>query len=91
MAATPAIFVPLPHAVDDHQVKNAQYLVSRGGATLLKQQDLTSNTLAKLLNELFSEPKILQNMAKAAFAAADIHATDKVANICQELVGSNKS
>ncbi len=38
MAATPAIFVPLPHAVDDHQTKNAQYLVSRGGAVLVKQR-----------------------------------------------------
>lgn len=91
MAATPAIFVPLPHAVDDHQVKNAQYLVSRGGAKLVKQQDFTSDALTKLLNELFSEPKNLQNMTQAAFAAADINATDKVANICQQLVCSNKS
>jgi UDP-N-acetylglucosamine--N-acetylmuramyl-(pentapeptide) pyrophosphoryl-undecaprenol N-acetylglucosamine transferase len=91
MAATPAIFVPLPHAVDDHQVKNAQYLVSRGGARLVKQQDLTSDGLTKLLNELFSEPQNLQNMAQAAFAAADINATDKVANICQQLARSNKS
>ena len=90
MAATPAIFVPLLHAVDDHQVKNAQYLVSRGGATLIKQQDLTSDGLTKLLNELFSEPHTLQNMAQAAFAAADINATDKVANICQQLVSTNK-
>jgi UDP-N-acetylglucosamine--N-acetylmuramyl-(pentapeptide) pyrophosphoryl-undecaprenol N-acetylglucosamine transferase len=86
MAAKPAIFVPLPHAVDDHQVKNAQYLVSRGGAKLIKQQDLTREGLTKLLNELFSEPKILQNMAQAAFAAADINATDKVASLCQKLV-----
>jgi len=91
MAATPAVFVPLPHAVDDHQVKNAQYLVSRGGARLVKQPDLTSAGLAKLLNELFSEPQNLQNMAQAAFAAADINATDKVANICQQLACSNKS
>ena len=91
MAATPAVFVPLPHAVDDHQVKNAQYLVTRGGATLVKQQNLTSDGLAKLLSELFSEPQILQNMAQAAFAAADINATDKVANICQQLVCSNNS
>jgi UDP-N-acetylglucosamine--N-acetylmuramyl-(pentapeptide) pyrophosphoryl-undecaprenol N-acetylglucosamine transferase len=90
VAAKPAVFVPLPHAVDDHQVKNAQYLVSRGAATLVRQQDLTTDGLAKLLNELFSEPQILQNMAQAAFAAADIHATDKVANICQQFVCSNK-
>ncbi|WP_114324766.1 undecaprenyldiphospho-muramoylpentapeptide beta-N-acetylglucosaminyltransferase [Candidatus Colwellia aromaticivorans] len=91
MAATPAIFVPLPHAVDDHQVKNAQYLVSRGGAILVKQQDLTSDGLTKLLNELFSEPHILKNMAQSALAAADINATDKVAHICQQFVCSNKS
>lgn len=91
MAATPAIFVPLPHAVDDHQVKNAQYLVSRGGATLVKQNELTSDSLAKLLIELFSEPQILKNMSQSAFAAADINATDKVASLCQQLVCSNKN
>ncbi len=90
MAATPAIFVPLPHAVDNHQVKNAQYLVSRGGAMLVKQKDLTSDGLTKLLNELFSEPQVLKNMAQAAFAAADVNATDKVADICRQLVHSKK-
>jgi len=85
MAATPAIFIPLPHAVDDHQVKNAQYLVSRGGARLVKQNDLTSEGLAELLRELFSEPEILNNMAQSAFAAADINATNKVASLCQKL------
>ena len=85
MAATPAIFIPLPHAVDDHQTKNAQYLVSRGGARLIKQQALTSDVLATLLNELFSDPQILTNMAHATFAAADADATNKVADICQQL------
>jgi UDP-N-acetylglucosamine--N-acetylmuramyl-(pentapeptide) pyrophosphoryl-undecaprenol N-acetylglucosamine transferase len=88
MAAKPAVFVPLPHAVDDHQVKNAQYLVSRGGAKLIKQQDLTSDVLVKLLTELFNDPKILQNMAQASFAAADINATNKVASLCQQLAPS---
>ncbi len=85
MAATPAIFVPLPHAVDDHQTKNAQYLVSRGGATLIKQKELSSDVLAKLLNELFSEPQILKNMVEATFAAADADATLKVAQLCQQV------
>jgi len=85
MTATPAIFVPLPHAVDDHQTKNAQYLVSRGGAVLIKQSDLTSELLAKQLNELFSEPQILKQMVQSVFAAADADATNKVADICQQL------
>ena len=85
MTATPAIFIPLPHAVDDHQTKNAQYLVSRGGATLIKQKDLTSDVLANLLTELFSEPQILKNMEQATFAAADGDATNKVALLCQQV------
>jgi len=88
MAATPAIFIPLPHAVDDHQTKNAQYLVSRGGAVLIKQKDLTSKVLAKQLSELFSEPKILKHMVQSAFAAADTDATNKVADICQQLAAA---
>lgn len=84
-SATPAIFIPLPHAVDDHQTKNAQYLVSRGGASLIKQKDLTSDVLAKLLTELFSKPQILKNMAQATFAAADAEATNKVALLCQQV------
>ena len=88
MAATPAIFVPLPHAVDDHQTKNAQYLVSQGGAILIKQNELTSDRLAEKLTELFSEPLILKNMAQAAFAAADVDATRKVADICQQLAAA---
>lgn len=88
MAGKPAIFIPLPHAVDDHQTKNAQYLVSRGGAILIKQADLTSDVLAKQLEALFSQPLILQNMAEAAFAAADTDATQKVADICQQLAAA---
>ena len=88
MAAKPAVFVPLPHAVDDHQTKNAQYLVSRGGAVLIKQKDLTSDALTKQLSELFSEPKILKHMAQSAFAAADADATNKVADICQQLAAA---
>jgi len=88
MAAKPAIFVPLPHAVDDHQTKNAQYLVSRGGAVLIKQSDLTSEVLAKQLSELFSEPNILKQMVQSAFAAADADATNKVADICQQLAAA---
>lgn len=88
MAAKPAIFVPLPHAVDDHQTKNAQYLVSRGGAVLIKQKDLTSKVLANQLNELFSKPRVLKQMAQSAFAAADADATNKVADICQQLAAA---
>ena len=88
MAAKPAILVPLPHAVDDHQTKNAQYLVSHNAGILIKQNELTHEMLTKQLNELFSDPQILKQMAKSAFAAADADATNKVASICQQLAAA---
>ena len=85
MAAKPAIFVPLPHAVDDHQTKNAMYLVSCGAAKLLQQSEFNGTTLAQLLNSLFISDTVIQKMAKAAHDAAHADATTNVANICAEL------
>jgi len=84
MAAKPAIFVPLPHAVDDHQTKNAMYLVSRGAAKLIKQNEFNGTTLAQMLNSLFISDSVVQSMSKAAHDAAHADATIKVANTCQE-------
>ncbi|WP_286235942.1 undecaprenyldiphospho-muramoylpentapeptide beta-N-acetylglucosaminyltransferase [Thalassotalea sediminis] len=86
MAAKPAIFVPLPHAVDDHQTKNALYLVERNAAKLMPQKDLNGTSLAQMLNSLFISDKVIQTMTKAAHDAAHVNATRDVANVCQELV-----
>lgn len=82
MAAKPAIFVPLPHAVDDHQTHNAQYLVNQGAAKLLPQNKLSDTCLAQTLNELVNEKEVLSRMSAAALAAAHSNATEIVANIC---------
>jgi len=86
MAATPAIFVPLPHAVDDHQTKNALYLVKREAAKLLPQYELNKESITALITELFEQPETLANMAKASYGAANRDADKKVAGICQQLL-----
>jgi UDP-N-acetylglucosamine--N-acetylmuramyl-(pentapeptide) pyrophosphoryl-undecaprenol N-acetylglucosamine transferase len=86
MAAKPAVFIPLPHAVDDHQTKNAMYLVSCGAAKLILQKDFNGTTLGQMLNSLFRTDKVIQSMSKAAHDAAHADATSKVAQICQSLV-----
>ena len=89
MAATPAIFVPLPHAVDDHQTKNALYLVKREAAKLLPQNKLNKESITALITELFDQPETLANMAKASYGAANSDASKKVAKLCQQLVKAN--
>jgi UDP-N-acetylglucosamine--N-acetylmuramyl-(pentapeptide) pyrophosphoryl-undecaprenol N-acetylglucosamine transferase len=85
MAAKPAIFVPLPHAVDDHQTKNALYLVQRNAAKILPQAQLNADSLTELIMHLFEQPETLPAMAKAALAAANSEASKKVAQQCLQL------
>lgn len=79
----PAIFIPLPHAVDDHQTKNARYLVDRGGAKLIAQKDLTSMQIAQMLNSMFVSDKMIKAISAAAKQAAYNDATEQVAKACQ--------
>ncbi len=44
-----ALFVPLPHAIDDHQTANARYLSDCQGAWSKKQSELTAEWLAQWL------------------------------------------
>lgn len=50
-AARPAIMVPYPHAVDDHQTANAQALVAIGGGEIIQQADLDAEALANALRK----------------------------------------
>lgn len=83
MAGKPAIFVPLPHAVDDHQTKNALYLVKSDAAKLLPQNQFNPTSLVQLLNSLLLSKRTLESMAKAARSAAHGDATLQVSAICQ--------
>ena len=82
----PAILVPLPHAIDDHQTANARSLTECGGAVLLRQADLTADSLAQALRDCIARPPRLAAMAAAAQAAARPDATARVADCCEELI-----
>jgi UDP-N-acetylglucosamine--N-acetylmuramyl-(pentapeptide) pyrophosphoryl-undecaprenol N-acetylglucosamine transferase len=63
----PAILIPYPHAVDDHQTTNAKYLANNQAAILLNQTELTPEILLKNLMELF-QPEHYTKMAQASRA-----------------------
>lgn len=85
-AGIPAIFVPLPHAVDDHQTRNAESLTSRGAAVLMPQKEMTAEKLAALIAQWQSDPRQLQKMAQLSRAAAILNATDRVVSECKALI-----
>lgn len=85
-AGVAALFVPFPHAVDDHQTGNARYLADDGGAWLIAQQNLTPELLADRLRSLSRET--LMAMAVKAHAKALPGATADVVKICMEVAGA---
>jgi UDP-N-acetylglucosamine--N-acetylmuramyl-(pentapeptide) pyrophosphoryl-undecaprenol N-acetylglucosamine transferase len=78
----PAILVPFPHAVDDHQTANARFLTQAGGAFLLPQTELTPEAVALIGN--YGRGQLLE-MAEKARALAKPAAAEQVAGICKEM------
>jgi UDP-N-acetylglucosamine--N-acetylmuramyl-(pentapeptide) pyrophosphoryl-undecaprenol N-acetylglucosamine transferase len=83
-AGLPAVFVPFPHAVDDHQTRNAEFLVEQGAAVLLPEAVSGAGELADLLAGLLPDRARRLDMAVRARAAAIPDSADRVAELCLE-------
>lgn len=84
-AAKPALLVPFPFAVDDHQRVNAEVLVKAGAALCVVQSELTAERLTAYLEQLLT-PDTLAEMASKARQAAYLDATQRLTNGCLALV-----
>ncbi len=82
-AGVPAVLVPFPSAVDDHQTGNAEFLADAGAAWLIQQKDLNAEKLAALIGGL--DRATLAAMSDQAMKLARPDATQQVADICEEL------
>jgi UDP-N-acetylglucosamine--N-acetylmuramyl-(pentapeptide) pyrophosphoryl-undecaprenol N-acetylglucosamine transferase len=80
-----ALLVPFPHAVDDHQTRNAEALVAVGAAQLVQERDLEVNNLAQRLSALLSDRSGLLTMATAARGLAKPDAAVAIAQACREV------
>ncbi|WP_322520988.1 undecaprenyldiphospho-muramoylpentapeptide beta-N-acetylglucosaminyltransferase [Guyparkeria halophila] len=83
-----ALFVPFPHAVDDHQRFNAAWLVAQGAARLLNQREADVDTLARLLGPLLADRAALLDMATRAREAAVPDSTARITAICEDVIAA---
>ena len=84
-AGLPSMLVPLPHAIDDHQTRNAEYLAREGAAFLMPQRTTGAADLAARLTEVLMQPQRLNDMANAARRLAKPDATRNVVDTCLEV------
>ena len=70
----PVIFIPYPHAAEDHQTVNAQNLVRKNAALMISDKDARDKLVPEILGlaKNKAEQEILkENIGKLAIADAD--------------------
>lgn len=78
-----AIYVPFPHAVDDHQTTNARFVVDAGGGWVVQQTALSPEKLAHMIQNM--QRSTLLETAQKAKMMQKTEATAAVVAACQEL------
>ena len=75
----PAIFVPYPYAIYDHQVQNARNLVDRGAAEMILDRELNADILAATVGRLTSDESRLKRMSINARSFARLDTAERIA------------
>ena len=81
LCGVPAILIPLPSAVRDHQRLNAEAMVQSGGALLRLQANLTPDNLAADLEAIRTDPSRRAAMRQALLQLAGPDAAEKLADL----------
>ncbi|HMZ54343.1 MAG TPA: undecaprenyldiphospho-muramoylpentapeptide beta-N-acetylglucosaminyltransferase [Nitrospira sp.] len=82
----PAILIPLPTAIYNHQLRNAEVMAKAGGAVLLPQAELTGAGLAQSISGIFTEPGRLQSMSRHSWEMRRSDAAETIVRECYDVM-----
>jgi len=85
----PAILIPLPSAIYDHQTRNAKVMEAAGAAVVLTQSDLTGSLLVRTVESILGDPRRLRAMGEASLSLRRIDAAEVIVRECYALMGGN--
>jgi UDP-N-acetylglucosamine--N-acetylmuramyl-(pentapeptide) pyrophosphoryl-undecaprenol N-acetylglucosamine transferase len=77
----PAILVPLPHAIDNDQLRNAESFAQAGGGFVHPQASLNTEHFAKILAQLIEQPVALKETAAKALSHGRPDAARRLADL----------
>ncbi|WP_372796818.1 glycosyltransferase, partial [Pontiella sp.] len=83
----PALLIPYPHAVRDHQMSNARVMQDSGAADVVAQQDLTATWLRDYLVNVAAKPGRLERMGAAMKKRGQVDAAQQLANLIEKVGG----
>lgn len=83
----PVIFIPSPNVAEDHQTKNAISIVEKGGAIMIKEQDLEidfENKFSQLVASQDKQKELSENIRSLALE----NATNDIVNEVEKLLNT---
>ena len=83
----PALFVPYPFAIRDHQMGNARIFQDVGAADVVAQDDLSVSWLADYLTNVSGNPERFERMAEAMKKRAQSNAATSLADLVERIGG----
>ncbi|RTY90912.1 undecaprenyldiphospho-muramoylpentapeptide beta-N-acetylglucosaminyltransferase [Flavobacterium sp. GT3R68] len=81
----PVIFIPSPNVAEDHQTKNAQAIVDKKGALMIKEKELDTQ-FNKMFNDLLANDAMQNELSENIRKLAKIHATQDIVDEIVKLV-----
>jgi UDP-N-acetylglucosamine--N-acetylmuramyl-(pentapeptide) pyrophosphoryl-undecaprenol N-acetylglucosamine transferase len=84
----PALLIPLPSAVRDHQFLNASHLADAGAAVVMRQESCEPGALADAIGALLASPERLAAMSAASKSLAAPDAASRLAALVRQVAGS---
>jgi UDP-N-acetylglucosamine--N-acetylmuramyl-(pentapeptide) pyrophosphoryl-undecaprenol N-acetylglucosamine transferase len=81
----PAVLVPLPHAIDNDQLRNAESFTNAGAGWLMPQSGLKADDFAAFLTRLRFRETELDAAARAALRWGRPDATERLADLVEKI------
>lgn len=86
------IFIPYPHAVDDHQRRNAEALLKQGAGFMIIEQELSGANLARMIIELLESPETVFRAKTSARGLARLDAAKVIVDeMLKETAGKTRN
>lgn len=87
----PAIFIPLPTAMHDHQSLNAQAAALSGGADVIKESEMSVDRMAEVLEQRLSHADKLAARGEKMKSVAKPDAAQRLADVVFEAMGAKNA
>ena len=86
----PSILIPLKHAKDDHQLRNARIFAKEGGSIVVEESPNLAKDLAEKLSLMLKSPSKTRNMASTALKMGKPNASRNIIGTIEAFLGENK-